>query len=86
MQFFYLGNGGVSQNVIWGGGLLNPQWLELSQLCHPLHCLRHIPALVGIHHLQGERGTLYREVCLVLTCDGALALREEMLPLSAPDG
>lgn len=51
LQFFYLGDGGVAQNVIRRGGLLNPQRLELGQLCHPLHCLGHILALVGIHHL-----------------------------------
>lgn len=44
----------MPQNVIRGRWLLNPQWLELSQCQHPLHCLRHIPALVGIHHLEAE--------------------------------
>lgn len=32
LQFSYLGDGGVSQNVIRGGWFLNPRWLELSQL------------------------------------------------------
>lgn len=32
MNFLYLGNGGVSQDVIRGGWLLNPQRLKLCQL------------------------------------------------------
>ena len=40
----------MSKDVIWRCGLLNPKWLELSELGHPINGLANFPALIGIGH------------------------------------
>ena len=47
----YLGDGSVTQDVIWTRGLLDPQRFELSQAGHPADGLGYVPPLVGINHL-----------------------------------
>ncbi len=45
-------NGEVAEDVVGGGGLLDPEGLEGRQLLHPVNGLLHVPVLVGVHHLQ----------------------------------
>lgn len=45
-----LGDGSVAKHVIRGCGLLDPCWLEHSELLHELDRGPHVPALVGVHH------------------------------------
>lgn len=51
MSLTHLGNGGVTQDVIWTRGLLDPQRSELSQAGHPPDGLGYVPPLVGVDHL-----------------------------------
>lgn len=47
----HLGDGGVTQDVIWRRRLLDPERPELSQSGHPADGLGHVPPLVCIDHL-----------------------------------
>jgi len=50
-----LRDGGVSQDVVGGGGLLDPQRFERGQTGDPADGLLHVPALVSIQHLVEQR-------------------------------
>src|SRR5712691_2475786 len=43
-------NGGMSQNIIRAGGLLNPEGVKGSQVLHSSNRLVHLPYLVGVEH------------------------------------
>lgn len=47
----HLGDGSMTQNVVWRRRLLDPQRFELREPGHPADRLGYIPSLVGIDHL-----------------------------------